>query len=81
MSLYLAVGLLRLQDDAAAGVRVVLGADFVFVSVDVVDVHAFFPLVVYFSNGDQLHCLPLRHRCRGTLVEKVNFMGNSHVCF
>lgn len=58
-SLYSAVGLC-LQDDAAAAVRVVLGVDLVFVSVDVVDVHAFFPLVVYFSNGDQLHSLPLR---------------------
>lgn len=52
---------MRLQDDAAASIRVVVGADFVFVSVNVVDVHAFLPLVVHLGDGDQLDRLPLRN--------------------
>lgn len=47
-----------LLDDTAAGGRVV-GADFVLLAVDVVDVSVALPLVLHLGDGDELHCLPL----------------------
>lgn len=48
-----------LQDDTAAGSWVIVGADFVLVAVDKVEVRVALPLVVHFSDWDQLHSLPL----------------------
>jgi len=54
-----------LHDDAtAAGSRIVAGTDFVLISINKVDMHVGFPLVVYLSDGDQLDSLPLRDRYR-----------------
>lgn len=48
-----------LQDDAAAGFWVVLGTDFIFISVNIEDMNLIFPLVVHLGDGDQLNSLPL----------------------
>lgn len=48
-----------LQDDAAAGCRVV-SADFVLFAVNIVEVRAAFPLVVHLGDGNQLNRLPLK---------------------
>lgn len=62
-----------LQDDAAAGLWVVISTDFALVAVHVVDVALVFPLVVHLSDGDQLDCLPLKEREMEGFVLKENF--------
>lgn len=69
--------LVRLQDDTAAGGRVIFSTDFVLVAVDIVEVSVAFPLVVDLRDGDQLDCLPLEVREASStagagLCQKVN---------
>lgn len=61
-----------LHDDTAAGRWVIVGADFVLVSVHVVDVGVAFPLITHFIDGDQLDCLSLggREGGRDSLVKR-----------
>lgn len=60
---------MSLQDDAAAGCRVVVGTDFLLFAVHIVDVGVAFPLVVDLSDGDQLDRLPLKGRDGGSYVK------------
>lgn len=66
-----------LQDDAAAGLWVVVSTDFALVAVHVVDVALVFPLVVHLSDGDQLDRLPLLQNPGGFAIVSLMFFDQT----
>ena len=66
-----------LLDDTAAGCRVFVAVHRTLVAVDVVLVRVTFPLVLHLSDGDQLHCLPLREtgRDRDVKAKSLNMIA------